>query len=124
MSKKARSLVERINKDVKGSLTVLLILKIIERGEKPWGYEIKQQLAEITGNEPIKDSTMYTALRALENTYMLVESEMKERQRHYWIREDGKSEIEQAKNYWWEIFRMSRKAFENIGKEMNSVEEK
>ncbi|MFW9991761.1 MAG: PadR family transcriptional regulator [Candidatus Odinarchaeota archaeon] len=109
------SLVSRMDKDARGSLTVLLMLAIIEREGKTWGYRIRQKLAELTGNDSILDSTLYAGLKALEKTYGLVKSEREDRRRYYVITERGKKQLEEARDYWWELFAVSRKAFHELG---------
>lgn len=113
--KNSFSLIDRLEKDVKGSLTTLLILGIIRMESRTWGYQIKKRLKEVTNSEYyIKDSSLYTILRNLETHYKLVVSEMEERRRYYSLTKMGLQETDQAYDYWLNIIRTSMKSFQKI----------
>ena len=106
---------ERLEKDARGALTAILILSIIQKEEKIWGYQIKKELKEITNaTSHIKDSSLYTVLRNLEKNYKLLSSEMKERRRYYSLTELGKQEITHAFEYWFSLIQTSMRAFEKL----------
>lgn len=114
--KNSFSLIDRLEKDVKGSLTTILILGIIRMEGRTWGYQIKKKLKELTKSETsIKDSSLYTILRNLETHYMLVVSEMEERRRYYSLTDRGVQEINQTFTYWLNLVRSSLQTFEELG---------
>lgn len=114
--KNSFSLIDRLEKDVKGSLTTILILGIIRMEGRTWGYQIKKILKELTKNDTsIKDSSLYTILRNLENHYKLVVSEMEERRRYYSLSDRGVQEINQTFTYWLNLVRSSLQTFEELG---------
>lgn len=114
--KNSFSLIDRLEKDVKGSLTTILILGIIRMEGRTWGYQIKKKLKEVTKNDSyIKDSSLYTILRNLETHYKLVVSEMEERRRYYSLTDRGVQQINQAFTYWLNLVRSSSQAFEELG---------
>lgn len=109
------SLIDRLEKDAKGSLTTILILGIIKREGKTWGYQIKKTLKTITqGDSYIKDSSLYTSLRNLEVNYKLIKSEIKERRRYYSLTELGLQEIDQIYEYWQNLVQVGTEAFEKL----------
>ena len=106
---------ERLEKDARGALTAILILSIIQKEEKIWGYQIKKELKEITNaTSHIKDSSLYTVLRNLEKNYKLLSSEMKERRRYYSLTKLGRQEIAHAFEYWLGLVQTSISAFEKL----------
>ena len=64
-------LVVRILGDVDSSITTIIILNLISRREKIWGYQLKQDLFEIIETK-IQNSTLYTILRNLELKYSIL----------------------------------------------------
>lgn len=108
------NLIDRLEKDAKGSLTTILILAIIHKHENTWGYQIKQILSEITKIEnPINDSTLYTTLRNLENNYKLIKSEFSDRRRTYKLSDSGEVEINNIYSYWTQLILNSIEYFNN-----------
>ena len=108
----ASFLISRLEKDVRGFLTTLLILAIIKKQERTWGYKIKQELKKITDSDSyINDSSLYTILRNLEsNKYgQLIISEMDKRRRYYTLTPQGFEELTLAVNRWIILMEKSKK---------------
>lgn len=98
------SLFTRLDKDAKGSFTTILILAIVYKNKKTWGYQIKQELNEYLNLEnKIKDSTLYTTLNSLEIQYNLLISYNEDRRRYFELSEDGNEIIDSIFNYWNEF---------------------
>lgn len=111
-----RSLVKRLMKDVKGSLTTLFILGIIQKFEKSWGYQIKKELRSISGSEEdINDSSLYTVLRKLEQEYNILESTMVKRRRFYSLTDEGKKDFDNAINFWLQLINQSKEGLMKLG---------
>ena len=103
------SLIERLTKDVKGTLTTLIILGIIKKNDRIWGYQIKKELMNISGSkEEISDSSLYTVLRKLEQVYKVVKSTMEERRRYYSITKDGEEHYSKAIQYWYQLMELGK----------------
>ena len=108
-------LLDRLEKHVKGSLNAVLILGIIKKEKRAYGWQIKKKLKEITKADTyIKDSSLYTILRNLENNHKLVTSEIYDQRRYYSVTELGKEEILRACHYWLDLFHVSKEAFEKL----------
>ena len=107
------SFTDRLNKEIKGSLNALLILLIIQKSKKTWGYHIKQTLKILMG-ESIQNSSLYTILRNLESNYGLLKSEMHERRRYYSLTDKGIQETQDAVQYWLNMHKKSLKIFKNF----------
>jgi DNA-binding PadR family transcriptional regulator len=107
------SLLNRLEKEIKGSLITLLILVIIMKNEKIWGYQIKLTLKKLTGSN-IQNSTLYTILRNLEKNYDLLTSEMIERRRYYTLSTKGIKETYKAINYWFTMMNSSLELFNEL----------
>ena len=61
------NLIDRLDKDAKGSLVFILILAIIHKEQNTWGFQIKKKLQLVLiADLEINDSTLYTTLRILE----------------------------------------------------------
>ena len=103
-------LVVRILGDVDSSITTIIILNLISRREKIWGYQLKQDLFEIIETK-IQNSTLYTILRNLELKYSILDSEMANRRRYYWLTEGGKEAIDILNNGWSDLITKSEKLF-------------
>ena len=101
MSTSNFSIFDRFEKDQVGILLSILILQIIKREKRIWGYDIKQILTKITENKiEIKNSTVYTILKSFESKYALLESEMEERRRYYKLTEKGIKNLSLILNDW------------------------
>jgi len=117
MDKSSSFLVDRLEKDVRGFLTTLLILAIIKKQERTWGYKIKQELKKITQSETyINDSSLYTILRNLESDKygQLIISEMEKRRRYYTLSSQGGKELTLAVNRWIELMENSKKVLSTL----------
>lgn len=94
----------RLEKEVKGMLTTLLILGIIKKEKRIWGYKIKKNLKQlIQADSYISDSSLYTTLRSLEKKYGLLSSKMEERRRYYFLTDLGSQITDQAFTYWLKL---------------------
>ena len=114
-SKKPNSLIDRLDKDVKGSLTFILIILIIKTEKRTWGYQIKKKLQILTQSDSaISDSTLYTVLRNLENNYWLIESEVEERRRYYSLTKLGITETDRVAKYWQNLLLTSVELFQKL----------
>jgi DNA-binding PadR family transcriptional regulator len=110
------SFFDRLDKDVKGSLTVILILGIIKREEITWGYQIKKELQRISNSEErIKDSSLYTILNSLEKQYGLLVSKSQDRRRYYSLSQIGKDNLSDIFTYWINFVLKSLQSLNEIG---------
>jgi len=115
-------LFDRLEKNVKGTLTAILILGIIRKEKRTYGWQIKKKLKDVTkADSYIKDSSLYTILRSLENNHGLVTSEMNNRRRYYSLTELGQEEIPRAYHYWIDLILVSKEAFEKLDFETNII---
>lgn len=115
MTKPSLNLIDRLDKDAKGSLVFILILAIIDKKDNPWGYQIKKELQIIMNtDQAISDSTLYTTLRNLENNYKFVISEIIDKRRIYKLSEFGKSHIQSIYDYWINLLELSKSSLKNL----------
>lgn len=108
---------ERLEKDVRGYLTTLLILGIIKKQKRTWGYQIKQELKLITESSAyINDSSLYTILRNLESEKygQLVKSEMVKRRRYYVLSKKGETDLDSAVIQWLNLMEKSKTLFSDL----------
>ncbi len=105
----------RLEKEVKGMLTTLLILGIIKKEKRIWGYKIKKNLKQLTqADSYISDSSLYTTLRSLEKKYGLLSSKMEERRRYYFLTDLGSQITDQAFTYWLRLVQEGNFAIEKL----------
>ncbi|MHA2365930.1 MAG: PadR family transcriptional regulator [Candidatus Hodarchaeales archaeon] len=113
--------IKRLEKDSKGVLTTILILKLIQEEGKIWAYLIKKKLYTITnGENEIKNSSLYTILKTLEQTYEFLESKMEDRRRYYSLTPLGQKMTSLAIQYWFDLVDESFVAFQNLNVIENS----
>lgn len=116
MEKPPLNLIDRLEKDAKGSLVFILILAIIHTDQNTWGYQIKKKLQLImNSDQEISDSTLYTTLRNLEKNYGFVTSEFIEKRRIYKLSEYGKEHINVIYDYWIKLLQQSAMSFKLLG---------
>ena len=111
-------LVERLNKDARGTLMTILVLGVINKQGRTWGYQIKQEIQELTReSNPITDSSLYTILRSMEKHYAVLESDFiqEERRRYYNLTEWGKTEFENLLQEWWNLTRLGKLSLNELG---------
>lgn len=101
-------LVNRVVGDIESTLTTIMILNIILTKGKIWGYQLKQEMFQITGSE-IQNSTLYTILRNLELKYAILESEMIDRRRYYWLTKPGIAVVHTLIIRWFEMVKVSER---------------
>jgi DNA-binding PadR family transcriptional regulator len=95
------NIIDRFEKELKGSLTTLIILLIIQKEKTVYGYKIKKELQLITkDDEMITDSTLYTSLRSLESKYQLIQSMVHERRVYYSLTDEGNENIQKLLKFW------------------------
>lgn len=105
----------RLEKEVKGMLTTLLILGIIKKEKRIWGYKIKKNLKQLTqADSYISDSSLYTTLRSLEKKYGLLSSKMEERRRYYFLTDLGSQITDQAFTYWLKLVQEGNLAIKKL----------
>ena len=105
----------RLEKEVKGLLTTLLILGIIKKEKRIWGYKIKKNLKQLTqADSYISDSSLYTTLRSLEKKYGLLSSKMEERRRYYFLTDLGSQITDQAFTYWLKLVQEGNLAIKKL----------
>jgi len=105
----------RLEKEVKGFLTTLLILGIIKKEKRIWGYKIKKNLKQLTqADSYISDSSLYTTLRSLEKKYGLLSSKMEERRRYYFLTDLGSQITDQAFTYWLKLVQEGNLAIKKL----------
>ena len=108
-------LVGRFDKEIKGSLNVLLVLKIIEKNTRSYGYQIKKSVEIITGSTmKLNDSSLYTLLRSLESRYKVIQSEEDYPRVYYRLTPKGKEALSQLESYWDFIVNIISKALNNL----------
>ena len=108
-------LVGRFDKEIKGSLNVLLVLKIIDKKEHTYGYEIKKTIEKITFSEiKLTDSTLYTLLRSLELKYQVIQSEDDYPLVYYRLTDKGRQILSQLEMYWKSITEIATIALSNL----------
>ena len=113
------NILSRLEKDVKGALTTILVLGIIISTGRVWSFQIKKHLAKLYNKpNPIKNSSLYTLLGTLENKYKLIQSEWDEevQRRYFKPTQRGKDEFKRIKEYWDELMQLSMKAFLKLEK--------
>jgi len=93
-----------ISTDLIRGHTDTIILNILRQGDS-YGYEIYKKIIELSGNQyELKEATLYTAFRRLEqdgyiHSYWGDETQGG-RRKYYRISEEGKERYEQNKNDW------------------------
>ena len=103
-SEEILDIIDRFEKELKGALTTLIILLIIQKEKEIYGYKIKKLLKEITVSEKmITDSTLYTSLRSLESKYKLIKSSTDDRRVYYSLTESGSINIDKLIKFWRSI---------------------
>lgn len=113
------NLIDRLDKDAKGSLVFILILAIIHKEQNTWGYQIKKKLQLVlNADQEINDSTLYTTLRNLEKNYGFVTSEFIEKRRIYKLSEYGKDHIYDIYDYWMKLLSQSILSFKILDLEL------
>lgn len=106
------NLIDRLEKDAKGSLVFILILAIIHKEQNTWGYQIKKKIQLVMNtDQEINDSTLYTTLRNLEKNYGFVTSEFIDKRRMYKLSEYGKEHIYDIYDYWMNLLSQSVMSF-------------
>ena len=109
------SILDRFEKDFNGILLSLLTLIIVEKETRIWGYDLKQQLVKVTGNEiTINNSTIYTILKTFENKYGLLKSEMEDRRRFYKLTDEGKANLPLINQYYQKMIGISLKSLKSV----------
>lgn len=115
-----KKLLERFEKDVKGSLNALLIIGIIVKENRVWTYQIKKRLKKITNShENISNSSLYSLLGRLEKDYQLISSEKDEsvQRRYYMPTKICKSEFDEGKRYWSDLIETANIAIQLLEEE-------
>lgn len=102
-----------IASDILRGSTDLIILAHLLRKDS-YGYEINKSISEITkGEYELKEATLYTTFRRLEETNMIEsywgEGNSAARRRYYKITELGKKYYNQTKKEWEETQKMISK---------------
>ena len=122
MNNQTLNLIDRLEKDAKGSLVFILILAIIHTEGETWGYQIKKKLQVImNSNQEINDSTLYTTLRNLEKNYGFVDSEFINKRRMYKLTMYGKDHINDIYEYWIKLLKQSLFSFKSLGLEIPKI---
>jgi len=93
-----------ISTDLIRGNTDTIILNILRQGDS-YGYEIYKKIIELSDNQyELKEATLYTAFRRLEQEdYILSywgDETQGGRRKYYRITEEGKERYEQNKNDW------------------------
>ncbi|KUO49064.1 MAG: hypothetical protein APF76_10585 [Desulfitibacter sp. BRH_c19] len=93
-----------ISTDLIRGNTDTIILNILRQGDS-YGYEIYKKIIELSGNQyELKEATLYTAFRRLEQeSYILSywgDETQGGRRKYYRITEEGKERYEQNKKDW------------------------
>ena len=120
MIRSNKKLIERFDKDLKGSLNAFLILGIILEGKRVWTYQIKKRLKKITNShEKINNSSLYSLLGRLEKDYQLIFSEKDEavQRRYFMPTKICKAEFEEAKKYWINLIETANSAIDLLDEE-------
>ena len=103
-SEEILDIIDRFEKELKGALTTLIILLIIQKEKEIYGYKIKKLLKEITvSDKMITDSTLYTSLRSLESKYKLIKSSTDDRRVYYSLTDSGSINIDKLIKFWRSI---------------------
>ena len=93
-----------ISTDLIRGHTVAIILNVLRQGDS-YGYEIYKKIIELSGNQyEIKEATLYSAFRRLEQEgYILSywgDETQGGRRKYYRITDEGKEHYEQSKRDW------------------------
>ncbi|NLW24409.1 MAG: helix-turn-helix transcriptional regulator [Clostridia bacterium] len=93
-----------ISTDLIRGHTDTIILNILRQGDS-YGYEIYKKIIELSGNKyELKEATLYTAFRRLEQGGYIVsywgDETQGGRRKYYRITEQGKELYQQSKNEW------------------------
>jgi len=93
-----------ISTDLIRGHTDTIILNVLRQGDS-YGYEIYKKIIELSGNQyELKEATLYTAFRRLEQeSYILSywgDETQGGRRKYYRITEEGKERYEQNKKDW------------------------
>lgn len=94
----------RINKELLKGTTSLLILQLLNEGDK-YGYEMTKELENRSENLfSLKEGTLYPILHALENEQLIEayweDTESMRKRKYYHITEQGKKELIEKKKEW------------------------
>lgn len=108
-------MINRFEKEVKGALSTLLVLKVIKMEKRTYGYRIKKNISEITNSEiQMTDSSLYTILKTLERRYKLIKSMKNEFRVYYSLTTIGQETLTRLMDYWNFLFELSHKTFLKI----------
>lgn len=93
-----------ISTDLIRGNTVTIILNVLRQGDS-YGYEIYKKIIELSDNQyELKEATLYTAFRRLEQDGQILsywgDETQGGRRKYYRITEEGKERYEQNKNDW------------------------
>ncbi len=93
-----------ISNDLIRGNTVTIILNVLRQGDS-YGYEIYKKIIELSNNQyELKEATLYTAFRRLEQDGQILsywgDETQGGRRKYYRITEEGKERYEQNKNDW------------------------
>jgi len=93
-----------ISTDLIRGNTDTIILNILRQGDS-YGYEIYKKIIALSGNQyELKEATLYTAFRRLEQEGYVIaywgDETQGGRRKYYRITEEGKEQYEQSKTDW------------------------
>jgi len=88
---------------IRGSTEIIILARLIKKDS--YGYEINKSILEKTNNTyELKEATLYTAFRRLEDIGMITsywgDENSGARRRYYKITESGKNYYTQSKTEW------------------------
>ncbi|MDO5294989.1 MAG: PadR family transcriptional regulator [bacterium] len=94
----------KINKELLKGTTTLLILQLLDEGDK-YGYQLSKKLEERSGQLfQLKEGTLYPILHSLESMSMIEayweETESARKRKYYRITEAGRDELKERKKEW------------------------
>lgn len=94
----------KINKELLKGTTPLLILQLLEEGDK-YGYQLSKELEERSQQLfQLKEGTLYPILHSLESMAMIEayweETESARKRKYYRITDTGKNELKERKKEW------------------------
>ncbi|MHA2336739.1 MAG: PadR family transcriptional regulator [Candidatus Hodarchaeales archaeon] len=121
-----KNILDQLEKDNNGAITTILILTVIFHKKRTWGYEIKKNLKKIMNSkEIIKDSTLYTKLKELENEELIFsERELNTPRKYYEITPKGEKLVNLAIKRWFRIVKNNIEAFDKLGFVQFRIKEK
>lgn len=94
----------RINKELLKGTTSLLILQLLEEGDK-YGYQLSKELEERSQQLfQLKEGTLYPILHSLESMAMIEayweDTESARKRKYYRITDTGRHELKERKKEW------------------------